>query len=90
LDTTAVKNKLMALANVERQEFSLEGKYDGDIDDLMKKSDFKRAPNDKAPYKCTAEVTPSGFRVIATYSGPPNSGAPATISINETMEIKTE
>jgi len=86
LDTTAVKNKLMALANVERQEFALEGKYDGDIDDLMKKSDFKLAPNDKY----TAEVTPSGFRVIANYSGPPNSGAPATISINETMEIKTE
>ena len=90
MDTTAVKSELMALANAERQEFALEGKYNGDIDDLMKKSEFKLAPTDKAPYKYSAEVTPTGFRVIATYSGPPNSGAPTAISIDETMEVKTE
>ncbi|HYN14882.1 MAG TPA: hypothetical protein VES66_03725 [Terriglobales bacterium] len=90
MDTTAVKNELLALANAERQEFALEGKFNSDIDDLMKKSEFKLAPTDKAPYKYSAEVTPTGFRVIATYSGPPNSGAPKTISIDETMEIKTE
>jgi len=90
MDSVAVKHELVALASAERQEFALEGKYDTDIDDLMKKSDFKLAPNDKAPYKYSAEVTPTGFRVIATYAGPPNAGAPAVLSIDETMQIKTE
>ena len=90
MDSTTVKHELVALANAERQEFALEGKYDPDIDDLMKKSDFKFAPNDKAPYKYSAELTQTGFRVIATYAGPPNTGAPTTISIDETMAIKTE
>jgi hypothetical protein len=90
MDTTSVKNELMALANAERQELALEGKYDGNIDDLMKKSDFKLAPNDKAPYKYSAELTTTGFKVIATYAGPPDTGAPKTISINENMEIVVE
>jgi len=90
IDTTAVKNELTALANAERGELALEGKYDGNIDDLMKKSDFKLAPNDKAPYRYSAQVTSTGFRVIATYAGPASSAAPATISIDETMEVKTE
>ena len=90
MDSVAVKHELVALASAERQEFALEGKYDSDIDDLMKKSDLKLAPNDKAPYKYSAQVTPTGFRVLATYAGPPNAGVPAVISIDETMQIKTE
>jgi len=90
IETTAVKNELSALATAEREEFALEGKYNPNIDDLMKKSDFKLAPNDKAPYKYSAQLTPTGFRVVATYSGAASSAAPPTISIDETMEIKTE
>jgi len=90
IDSVAARHELVALAAAERQEFALEGKYDPDIEDLMKKSDFKFAPNDKAPYKYSAEVTPTGFRVIATYAGPRNFGAPTAISIDETMGIKIE
>ena len=90
IDTTAVRNELSALATAEREEFALEGKYNPNIDDLMKKSDFKLAPNDKAPYRYSAQLTPTGFRVVAAYAGPARSAAPPTISIDETMEIKTE
>jgi hypothetical protein len=90
IDSAAVKNELTALANAERGEFALEGKYNGNIDDLMKKSEFKLAPSDKAPYKYSALLTPTGLRVVATYAGPASSAAPATISIDETMEIKTQ
>ena len=78
------------MATAEREEFALEGKYNPNIEDLMKKSDFKLAPNDKAPYRYSAQLTPTGFRVVAAYAGPARSAAPPTISIDETMEIKTE
>jgi hypothetical protein len=90
IDTTSVKNELSALATAEREELALEGKYNGNIDDLMKKSDFKLAPGDKAPYKYSAQLTATGFRVIAAYSGPATSSPPPTMSIDETMEIKTQ
>jgi hypothetical protein len=41
----------------------------------------------RGPYTYSAEVSDLEFRIVATYSGPENSGMPKTLSIDESMEI---
>ena len=46
--------------------------------------------NQRGPYSYSGETSDNGFRIVATYSGPPNAGVPRTLSIDETMQMKTE
>jgi hypothetical protein len=46
--------------------------------------------NNRGPYQYSAEVSDSSFRVVATYSGPENSGMPRTISVDQTMQISQQ
>ncbi len=89
IDTVAVENHLLTLANAERQQFALEGKY-LPFDQLCEKSGLKIAPNDRAPYVYSVEFNDSDFRVNATYNGPPDTGAPRTLSIDSSMQIQRE
>jgi hypothetical protein len=46
--------------------------------------------NNRGPYQYSAEVSDSSFRVVATYSGPENSGMPQTISVDQTMQVSQQ
>ena len=89
IDLAGVKNDLIALANAERRHFAAEGKY-ASIDELRSNGDISMQSNNRGPYSYSAETSDTGFRITATYSGPPNTGVPRTMSIDETMQVKTE
>ena len=89
IDVVGVKNDLMALANAERRHFASEGKYVS-IDELRSSGDISMPSNHRGPYEYSAETSDAGFRITATYSGPPDADVPHTLSIDETMQVKRE
>jgi hypothetical protein len=88
IDVAGVRNDLLAFASAEKQQFALEGKYLS-LDELRAKG--TALPSDRrGPWTYSAEVSVSGFRITATYSGPEAAGAPKMLSIGETMQIETQ
>ena len=89
IDVVGVKNDLNALASAERRHFAAEGKYVS-IEELRSNGDISLSTDHRGPYSYSVETSDQGFRITATYSGPPNPGVPHTLSIDETMQMKTE
>ena len=85
IDVTGVKNDLVAIANAERSHYALQGKY-GSLEELRNAGDLNVVRDGRGPYVYTAEVSESGFRIVATYSGS-GGGMPATISIDQSMQL---
>jgi len=78
VDVTGVKNDLLNIAQAERGQFALEGKYLS-LDDLRSKGAISLPQNGRGPYSYSSDVGSSSFRIVATYSGPPNTGAPPAV-----------
>lgn len=90
VDLAAVKSDLLVLANAERGQLALEGKY-ATLDELVAKGSVPAGRTRRPPYSYSAEANgATGFRIIATYEGPPDTGAPRRVSIDETMQISME
>ncbi|HXE92101.1 MAG TPA: hypothetical protein VNK82_14175 [Terriglobales bacterium] len=89
IDVAGVKNDLIALANAERRHFATEGKY-ATIDELRAAGDISMPTNSRGPYQYSAEITEGGFRIVATHTGTPERGVPRQLSIDDTMQIRTE
>ena len=87
-DITGVQNDLLAIANAERSQFALEGKY-LPLDELRSKGVINLPAAGRAGYTYSVEIGSNSFRAVASYSGPP-AAAPQTISIDQTMEIRRE
>jgi len=88
VDTTGVQNDLLAIANAERSQFALEGKY-LPLDELRSKGVINLPASGRAGYTYSVDVGGTTFRAVASYSGAPGA-APQTISVDQTMEIRTE
>ena len=88
IDVVGVKNDLIAIAQGERRHFASEGKYVS-LDELISNGDISMQKPSRGPFNYSADVSDSGFVITATYSGP-EAGGPKTMSIDQTMEIKTE
>ena len=88
IDVTGVKNDLIAFGNAEKQQYALEGKYLS-LDDLRAKGSTIPADH-RGPFTYTAEIGDTSFRIVATYGGEPIAGAPKSLSIDQTMQVKTE
>ena len=88
IDVTGVKNDLIALANAERRYYATEGKY-ASIDELRSHGDISMPSNNRGPFTYSAEVSDSGFRITATYNGPPGPEAQKNLSIDQSMQITT-
>jgi len=87
-DITGVQNDLLAIANAERSQFALEGKYLS-LDELRTKGVINLPVAGRAGYSYSVEFGSDAFRAVASYSGTA-AGAPQTISVDQTMEIRTE
>lgn len=87
VDLIGVRNDLLAIAQAERSHAALQGGAYVSIDVLRSQGELTMERTNRGPYQYSAEVTDSSFRVVATYSGPENSGMPQTISIDQTMQI---
>ena len=88
VDVVGVKNDLLAIANAERSQYALEGKY-LPLDELQSKGVIHIPSSGRRGYTYSVDVGDTSFRVVASYSGPPGGG-PQTISIDQSMEIRTE
>jgi len=89
IDIAGVRNDLLAIAQAERGEFALNGKY-ASLDSLRSSGALKMNADHRGPYQYSADVSDSTFRVVATYSGSAPAGMPRALSIDETMQIKQE
>ena len=90
VDLNGVRNDLLAIAQAERSHAALQGGSYVSIDTLRSQGELTMERNNRGPYQYSAEVTDSSFRVVATYSGPENSGMPQTISVDQTMQISQQ
>lgn len=88
IDVTGVKNDLIAFATSEKQTFALDGKYLS-IDEMRSKGSSLPADH-RGPFTYSSEVSETGFKITATYTGEPVAGAPHRMSIDQTMAIQTE
>ena len=88
IDTVGVRNDLVNIANAERRRLASDGKYVS-LDELRSNGDINMPSNSRGPYTYTVEVSDDGFKVVATYSGP-DPNAPRQISIDQTMQVKSE
>jgi len=86
IDLIGVKNDLVAIAQAERSHVATHGGYVS-IAELRSQGDLAMSRDNRGPYTYSAEVSDSGFRIIATYSGPERTRVPRTISIDQNMEI---
>lgn len=89
LDLIGVRNDLLAIAQAERSHGAMQGAFVS-IDALRSQGDLTMERNNRGSYNYTAETSDSGFRIVASYSGPENSGMPKTISIDQTMQISQQ
>jgi len=89
VDLIGVKNDLLAMAQAERSHGALHGGYVS-LDELRQQGELSMARDNRGPYTYSAEVTASSFRIVATYTGPENSGLPKTLSIDQSMQISKE
>lgn len=86
-DTVQVKFDLLTLARAEHGRFIHEGRY-ASLDELLEHGDIPRTS--RPPYSYEAELDGHGFRIRAIYQGPPNTGAPRRISIDDKFDFEVE
>jgi hypothetical protein len=89
VDLMGVRNDLLAMAQAERSHNALKGSY-ASLEQLRSDGDLSMTRESRGPYSYSAEVSDTSFRIVATYSGPENSGMPKTLSIDQSMEISQE
>lgn len=89
VDLIGVRNDLLAIAQAERSHAASQGTFVS-IDALRSQGELTMERNNRGPYNYTAEISDSSFRIVATYSGPENSGMPKILSIDQTMQISQQ
>lgn len=88
VDVVGVKNDLVAIANAERRHFASDGKFVS-VEELISNGDISMQKPSRGPYTYSADVNDDGFNIIASYSGTAEGNVPKTLSIDETMQVKT-
>jgi len=86
VDVVGVRNDLMAIANAERRYWVMNSRY-ASLDELRTNGDIEIPSRDSYTY--SAEVSDTGFTIIASYSGP-DPKAPKRISVNEAMTMTSD
>jgi predicted aspartyl protease len=86
VDLMGVRADLLAMALAERTHAALKGSY-ASLADLRAQGDLTIERDRRGPYIYSAEVSDTSFRIVATYTGRENPGAPRQLSIDQTMEV---
>ena len=88
IDTTGVRNDLVALASAERRHQASDGKY-VDIGELISNGDVSMQQPSRGPFSYSSSVSDTSFKITASYSGN-DPGVPHSMSIDETMQISVQ
>ena len=86
IDVVGVKMDLNNLAQAERRYQAHAGRF-GTIDEMRSAGDISMARDNRGPYTYSASASDTSFTITATYGGPANPDAPASLSIDENMQI---
>jgi hypothetical protein len=89
VDMIGVRNDLLAMAQAERARFAMKGNY-ASLDQMRSDGDLTMSHTQRGPYTYSAEVGASGFKIVATYTGPDDARAVKTLSIDESMQISQQ
>jgi hypothetical protein len=84
IDTVAIRQRLLAIGQTERQYQAQNGKY-ATLDELASAQLLPGGTEDRG-YAFTADVTPSGFTITATPTAQDKADWP-TLAVNETMQV---
>jgi hypothetical protein len=84
IDTTAVRQRLLSIAQTERQYQATNGKY-ATLEQLAS-DDLLPGGTEQRGYKFTAEISGTGFRITATPTAADKAEWP-TLEITETMQV---
>lgn len=84
IDTTAIRQRLLAIGQTERQYQAANGKY-ATLEELSA-ADLLPGGTTQRGYEFTAEIGNTGFTITATPTDDDKAGWP-TLSINETMQV---
>lgn len=88
VDVVGVKNDLVSIAQAERRYWATNGKYTS-VDELISNGDISMQKPNRGQFNYSSDFSDSGFTITATYSGDVE-GVPKTLTIDETMQIKTQ
>jgi hypothetical protein len=88
VDVVGVRNDLMAIASAERRHFATDGKYVS-LDELIANGDLSMQKPSRGPFNYSTDLSETGFRVVATYSGTEEANVPKTISIDQDMQVSS-
>lgn len=88
VDIVGVKHDLIAVVRAERVHSALHGGF-GSIDELRSSGDLSMERNNRGPFNYSVDLSGSGFRVIATNSGPAGS-SPRVISVDQDMQFSEQ
>jgi len=84
IDTTAIRQRLLTIAQTERQYQATNGKY-ATLEQLAS-DDLLPGGTEQRGYTFTAEISGTGFRITATPTAGNNAASP-TLEITETMQV---
>jgi hypothetical protein len=85
VETTGVEQDLLQIANAERRYFASNNKYVS-LDELTSSGELQMGRTTRGPYSYSVDVNENSFVARAMASNPPQ-GAPATLSVDETMRV---
>jgi hypothetical protein len=89
VDTVAIKNDLLGIAQAERVHMASQGKY-ASIDDLVAAGELPAAHASRPNWNYVVNLSDTGFKIFAIYSGPPQGDTPPRFSIDETMQVSSQ
>lgn len=89
VDVVGVRHDLMAIARAERSYSAMHSGYVS-LDQLRSSGELSMGATSRGPYNYSVEVSGTGFRAVATYSGPESASVSRTISIDQDLHFSEE
>ena len=89
IDIAGVKSDLIAIGQAERAHMATNGKY-ASLDELVSAGELQMQRTHRGPWTYSSDVTDSGFKITATYSGEASAGTPTHFVIDESGTVRQE
>jgi hypothetical protein len=85
VETTGVEQDLLAIASAERRFMASNGKYTS-LDELISSGELSMPSTSRGPYSYSVDLD-SGTFVARAHADTPPQGAPANLSVGDTMRL---
>ncbi len=86
VDTTGVEQDLLQIANAERRYWATNNKYVA-LDELISSGELQMGRTTRGPYSYSVDASTSSF-VARAHAATPPQGAPADLSVDESMRVR--